>query len=99
MKRGAPWLRQRSHIWSTPAKTLPSNFVPVHDELMTLQRRRLNVLENNSSAETGSRPEDYQQWRELSRQVGAIQRATVLHFEMRTKLTTKSCENSNANSI
>lgn len=64
----------------------PQEFVPLHDELMTLQRRRLNALENNGSAETGSRPEDYQQWRELSRQVGAIQRATVLHLRNENKI-------------
>jgi Na+/H+ antiporter len=64
----------------------PEEFVPLHDELITLQRRRLNALENNGSAETGSRPEDYQQWRELSRQVGAIQRATVLHLRNENKI-------------
>jgi Na+/H+ antiporter len=61
-------------------------FVPLHDELITLQRRRLNSLESNGSAEAGSRPEDYQQWRELSRHVSAIQRATVLHLRNENKI-------------
>ncbi len=64
----------------------PEEFVPLQDELITLQRRRLNALESNGSAEAGSRPEDYQRWRKLSRQVGAIQRATVLHLRNENKI-------------
>jgi hypothetical protein len=44
------------------------------------------VLESNESAESGSRPEDYQRWRDLSRHVGAIQRATVLHLRNENKI-------------
>ena len=64
----------------------PEEFAPIYDELITLHRRRLNVLESNESAESGSRPEDYQRWRDLSRHVGAIQRATVLHLRNENKI-------------
>jgi len=59
---------------------------PVYDELIRLYRRRLNTLVNDKSAERGSRPEDYQLWRELSQQVRAIQRATVLHLRNQNKI-------------
>jgi len=58
----------------------PEEFAPVYDELIRSYRRRLNALEGNSDAETGYRPQDYERWRGLSRQVGAIQRATILHL-------------------
>jgi monovalent cation/hydrogen antiporter len=61
-------------------------FTPVYDELIRLYRRRMNVIENNESAEAGYRPEDYQRWRELSRQVGALQRATILHLRNQNKI-------------
>ena len=63
-----------------------ANSVPVYDELIRMYRRRLNVLEANHSAEPGYRPEDYTQWRELSRQVSAIQHATVLHLRNENKI-------------
>ena len=59
---------------------------PVYDELIRLYRRRLNTLVNDKSAERGSRPEDYELWRELSQQVRAIQRATVLHLRNQNKI-------------
>ncbi|HEX4076981.1 MAG TPA: Na+/H+ antiporter [Candidatus Acidoferrales bacterium] len=59
---------------------------PVYEELIRLYRRRLNTLVNDSSAELGSRPEDYQLWRELSQQVRAIQRATVLHLRNQNRI-------------
>jgi monovalent cation/hydrogen antiporter len=59
---------------------------PVYEELIRLYRRRLNNLVNDRSGELGSRPEDYQQWRELSQQVRAIQRATVLHLRNQNKI-------------
>lgn len=61
-------------------------FTPVYDELIRLYRRRMNVIENNESAEAGYRPEDYQRWRDLSRQVGALQRATILHLRNQNKI-------------
>ncbi len=64
----------------------PAEFEPLYDELITLQRRRLDSLGSDGSAEGGSRPEDYQRWRDLSRQVSAIQRATVLHLRNESKI-------------
>jgi monovalent cation/hydrogen antiporter len=63
-----------------------ADFVPVYDELIRLFRRRLNALDSNDTAETGSRAEDYQRWTELLRHVGAIQRATVLHLRNQNKI-------------
>jgi monovalent cation/hydrogen antiporter len=62
------------------------DFVPVYDELIRTYRRRLNALESNHEAEPGARPQDYEQWRELSRQVGKIQRATVLLLRNQNKI-------------
>jgi len=64
----------------------PAEFEAMHDELITLQRRRLNSLDSDSSADNGSGLEDYQRWRELSRHVSAIQRATVLHLRNENKI-------------
>jgi len=64
----------------------PGEFASLYDELIRSQRRRLNTLEKTDSAEDGTRPEDYQRWRELSRQVGAIQRATVLLLRNQNKI-------------
>jgi len=61
-------------------------FVPVYDELVHTYRRRLNALESNHEAEPGARPQDYEQWREISRQVGKIQRATVLLLRNQNKI-------------
>jgi monovalent cation/hydrogen antiporter len=63
-----------------------ADFVPVYDELIRLFRRRLNALDSNDAAESGSRPEDYRRWTELLRHVGAIQRATVLHLRNQNKI-------------
>ena len=63
-----------------------SENAPVYDELIRLYRRRLNTLVNDKSAERGSRPQDYQLWQELSQQVRAIQRATVLHLRNQNKI-------------
>jgi monovalent cation/hydrogen antiporter len=63
-----------------------ADVAPVYDELIRTYRRRLNTLVNDKSAERGSRPEDYELWRELSQQVRAIQRATVLHLRNQNKI-------------
>jgi len=64
----------------------PGEFASLYDELIRSQRRRLSTLEKTDSAEDGTRPEDYQRWRDLSRQVGAIQRATVLMLRNQNKI-------------
>jgi len=60
--------------------------VPLYDELIRLHRRRLSVLGSNHGAVDGLGPDDYQRWRDLSRQVGAIQRATVLLLRNQNKI-------------
>lgn len=64
----------------------PSEYEAAYDELIRIQRRRLNALESNDSAELGYRPEDYQRWRDISKQVGRVQRATVLHLRNQNKI-------------
>jgi len=61
-------------------ETDTDEFAPVYDELIRSQRRRLNVVESNNSAEYGYRPEDYELWKDLSRKIAALQRATILHL-------------------
>ena len=56
------------------------------DELVRSHRRRLNAIDRNVSAEAGYRPEDYERWRALSRQVDAIQRATILHLRNQNEI-------------
>lgn len=63
-----------------------AEFAPVYDELMHTFRRRLNALESNNEAAPGARPEDYQRWRDVSKQVGAVQRATVLLLRNQNKI-------------
>jgi monovalent cation/hydrogen antiporter len=55
-------------------------FAVVYDDLLRFQRRRLNTIESNSSAELGYRPEDYARWRDLSKQIRALQRASLLNL-------------------
>ena len=60
--------------------------VPLFDELIRSNRRRLSVLESNHTAEQGEGPEDYRRWKDLSRQVGAVKRATVLMLRSQNKI-------------
>lgn len=60
--------------------------VGVYDELIRVHRRRLNALEADPEATGGSQPGEYQRWTDLSRQVGAIQRATVLHLRNENRI-------------
>lgn len=62
-------------------------FALVYDDLIRLQRRRLNTIESNSSAEPGNRPEDYVRWRDLSQQVRALQRASLLNLRNHNKIS------------
>ena len=60
--------------------------MPLYDELIRTHRRRLSVLGGNHEGEEPSDKDDYQRWRDLSRQVGAIQRATVLLMRNQNKI-------------
>jgi hypothetical protein len=55
-------------------------FRPVDDELIRFERHRLNMMDGNVSEDTGYRPEHYERLPQLSLQVRALQRATVLHL-------------------
>jgi Na+/H+ antiporter len=61
--------------------------VPIFDDLIRVQRRRLNMLEQNEQADPGSRAEDYERWREISRQVRALQRAAILNLRNHQKIS------------
>lgn len=62
------------------------DFAPVYEELIHVQRRRLNVIESNTEAEFGSRPEDYRRWKDVSHKIAALQRATILHLRNENKI-------------
>jgi monovalent cation/hydrogen antiporter len=64
----------------------PAALAPVFDELIRVQRRRLSALEKTDSADGGYKPEDYQHWRDITKQVLAIQRATVLLLRNQNKI-------------
>jgi CPA1 family monovalent cation:H+ antiporter len=55
-------------------------FIPVYDDLIRYERHRRNVFDASDSAETGFRREDYERFRELSQNVRALQRATILNL-------------------
>ncbi|HEX4002634.1 MAG TPA: Na+/H+ antiporter [Candidatus Acidoferrales bacterium] len=62
-------------------------FAVVYDDLLRFQRRRLNTIESNNSAEIGYRPEDYARWRELSREIRALQRASLLNLRNHNEIS------------
>jgi hypothetical protein len=55
--------------------------------MIRLQRRKLNMLERNEQADAGFRPEDYERWREVSRQLRAIQRAAILNLRNHQRIS------------
>jgi len=61
-------------------------FRPVYDELIRFERHRLNMIDGNVSEDTGYRPEGYKRLRQLSLQVRALQRATVLHLRNQNEI-------------
>jgi CPA1 family monovalent cation:H+ antiporter len=63
-----------------------SEFQPVYDELMHVQRRRLTYLEGRDAGETEHDPNQYDRYLELTRQVRAVQRATVLNLRNQNQI-------------
>ncbi|MGH9682536.1 MAG: Na+/H+ antiporter [Candidatus Acidiferrales bacterium] len=55
-------------------------FTAAYDELIRVQRQRLNMIDGNSTAEIGYRRKDYERFHQISQQVRALQRATILHL-------------------
>jgi CPA1 family monovalent cation:H+ antiporter len=64
----------------------PAEFQPVFDELIRQQRHRLTVLGGDAPSEDGYRAEDYMRLKDLSRQVRALQRATLLHLRNQNRI-------------
>lgn len=64
----------------------PSEFQPVFDELIRQQRHRLTVLGGDAPSEDGYRAVDYTRLKDLSRQVRALQRATLLHLRNQNRI-------------
>ena len=64
----------------------PAEFQPVFDEVIRQQRHRLTVLGGDAPNEDGYRAEDYQRLKDLSRQVRALQRATLLHLRNQNRI-------------
>jgi monovalent cation/hydrogen antiporter len=62
-------------------------FAVVYDDLLRFQRRRLNTIESNASAEPGYRPRDYALWRDVSKQIRAIQRASLLNLRNHNEIS------------
>ena len=63
-----------------------SEFQPVYDELIRVQHHHLNLLPGDDSVDTGYRPQDYQRFREVSRQIRALQRAALLNLRNHNKI-------------
>lgn len=61
--------------------------VGVFDDMIRSQRRRLNTLDQNEEVDAGYRPIDYRRWRDVSRQVRALQRAAILNLRNHHKIS------------
>jgi Na+/H+ antiporter len=57
-----------------------AEFEPIYDELMHVQRRRLTYLEETNAGDAEHDPRQYDRYLELTRQVRALQRATILNL-------------------
>jgi monovalent cation/hydrogen antiporter len=61
-------------------------FQPVYDELIRVQHHHLNLLPGDDNVDTGYRPQDYERFREVSRQIRALQRAALLNLRNHNKI-------------
>jgi Na+/H+ antiporter len=61
-------------------------FHPVYDDLIRVQHHHLNLLPGDDSVDTGYRPQDYDRFREVSRQIRALQRAALLNLRNHNKI-------------
>ena len=62
------------------------DFAHVYDELIQAQHRRLNLLDEDSSDETGNRRGDYERFRNLTLQLQSVQRAAILHLRNQNEI-------------
>jgi Na+/H+ antiporter len=63
-----------------------SGFAPVYQDLIRIQKHHLNLLPGDRSVETGYTPEDYVRYRELSKNIRALQRAALLNMRNHNKI-------------
>jgi CPA1 family monovalent cation:H+ antiporter len=63
-----------------------SEFGPLYDELMHVQRRRLAYFEAKDAAGIGHEPKQYDRYLELTRQVRSLQRATILNLRNQNQI-------------
>jgi CPA1 family monovalent cation:H+ antiporter len=61
-------------------------FEPVYDELIHLQRHRLTRLEAKDTEDADHNPRHYDRYFELSRQIRALQRATILNLRNQNQI-------------
>lgn len=59
---------------------------PVYDELIRMQQHHLNLLPGGRAYDTGYRPQDYERFREVSRNIRALQRAALLNLRNENKI-------------
>ncbi len=62
------------------------DFAHVYDELIQAQHRRLNLLDEDYSDETGNRRGDYERFRNLTLQLQSVQRAAILHLHNQNEI-------------
>jgi monovalent cation/hydrogen antiporter len=58
----------------------PPDSTIVYEEMIRFQRHRMNLIDGTSDEGTGLTAEHYDQMRDLSKHVQALQRATILHL-------------------
>jgi hypothetical protein len=63
-----------------------AGFAPVYQDLIRIQKHRLNLLPGDRSVETGYSAEDYVRYRELSGNIRALQRAALLNMRNHNKI-------------
>src|SRR5271156_1383354 len=59
---------------------------PVYQDLIRIQKHHLNLLPGDRTVETGYTPEDYVRYRELSKNIRALQRAALLNMRNHNKI-------------
>jgi Na+/H+ antiporter len=61
-------------------------FAPVYQDLIRIQKHHLNLLPGDRSVETGYTGEDYVRYRELTKNIRALQRAALLNMRNQNKI-------------
>ncbi|HEY0701570.1 MAG TPA: Na+/H+ antiporter [Candidatus Acidoferrales bacterium] len=63
-----------------------TEFVPVYDELIRIQKHHLNLLPGPRHADTGYSAQEYELYRDLTRSIRALQRAALLNLRNQNKI-------------